>query len=222
MLAARKSPGYAKPMRRFLTILMLAALTALPAQALVLPPLPAGDCAIDVSQPFDRTATNYMHLVTQTPGTLQALFTECGQLEKLRLQQRLFLNYYGAVIEQKESLPQGITRAQLLDGMADAIGLSGTMATKAMNANDPSVAAIASQASYHGILKQSDQLLVLGSEQRHVGTRAPYVAAAVTALTVVDGKVVSVNFYAPLTQGVYERLGARAEAYTNALLAANP
>ena len=208
---------------------IMSCLLALPAQALVLPPPPEGTCPLDNNQAPDRQAISYMHLASQTPGTLKALFAECSELETARLGRSVFITNYGAVFEQNATIPAGMNRAQAMQLLSAAAGLSGTIATQAINGGVP-VANPAQRsggatrtASYHGILKQSDQLLVLGSEQRHLGARQQYAAAAVTALTVVDNKIIAMNFFAPLENDkTFSILALEAESYGNSLLAANP
>lgn len=209
--------------------LLAATLLALPAHALNMPPTPEGTCPIDTHQTADRNATVFMHLTTQTPGTLKALFAECAELARLRSGRVAYVTNYAAVFEQKETLPTSLTPENAMAALSAAAGLSGTIATKAVNAaaiaNNPAVreSGPTRTDSFHGILRQSDKVLILGSEQRHLGHRLQYGVAAVTALTIVKGRVVSMNFYAPLhNESDYQKVAQVAESYANSLIAANP
>ena len=216
-------------MRARLSVFLATCLLALPAQALVLPPLPEGTCPIDTRQTADRNATTYMRLTTQAPGTLKALFAECAELERLRSGRVAYITNYGAIFEQTDPLPTSLSPADGMAVLKAAAGLSGTIATKAVNA-----AAMANNtatrdsgplrtASFHSILGQSDRVLVLGGEQRHLGNRLQYGVAAVTALAIVKGRAVAMNFYAPLQNDeTYGKVARVAESYANSLIAANP
>lgn len=213
---------------RFLSALAASCLLALPAHALVMPPTPEGTCPLDNNQAPDRNALAYMHLTTQTPATLKALFAECSELERVRSGRQVNLTNYGAIFEQKDTLPVGVTPEQTIAILGTAAGLSGTIATKSMNAaelvNNPAVDKTAQlrTASLHSILKQTPKLLILANEQRHLAIRLQYGVAAVTALTVVKGRIVAMNFYAPLrTEADFGKLGLVAESYANSLIAAN-
>ena len=235
-LAARKSSGYANPMRMTfpaLIALVASCLLALPAQALTLPALPQGMCPFDNNQATDRAAIAYMNLTTQTPGSLKALFGECVELGQMRNLRTIFVSNYGAVFEQKGTIPDGITREQMITLLGQAGGLSGTIATKSLNGaqlvnnpatgNEPNKMMGAKTASYQSILKQSDRLIVFGNEQRLLGGRTQYAGAVVTALTVVNRHIIAINLYAPFTgEASMVRLANMAEAYGNSLLAANP
>lgn len=231
-LAAQKSSGYANRMRIAPTFVALIAscLLALPAQALVLPPAPEGTCPLDSNQAPDRAALAYMHLSTQTPATIKALFAECKELTFLRAEKLKILSHYGTVFEQKATLPAGVTRAQAIEILGAAGGLAGTIAAKSAGAASLANSADAGKgrkriytASEHGVLLQNERTIILGSEQRHLGPRLQYAMAAVTALTVVDGHVIAINLYTPLTgTAVFAELTKTAETYVNSLLAANP
>lgn len=204
---------------RFTLSFLACCLLALPAQAVNLPPMPQGSCALDSNQDIDRTATYAMHLSVQTPGSLKALFADCGELERLRQGRTQSLTSYSAVFEQKAALPEGTDRARAIQLIAEGTGLSASIASQSVNAaREPK-----NRESYHGILKQSDRVIIFGSEQRHLNGRQVYSTAAVSALTIVDGKFITMNFFAPLTDAEsFARLGLAAESYANSLLAANP
>ncbi len=212
----------------FFAVLFACMLLALPAQALVMPPLPEGACPLDNNQKPDRDALSYMHLTTQTPATLKALFTECAELGYLRNDKLNFLSHYGAVFEHNEALPVGTTRAQAMKILGAAAGMSGTIAAKSMtaaqlaNSGETSGRRKTYTASEHSVLKQTDQFLILGSEQRHIGTRLQYAMAVVTALTVVGDRVVAINLYAPLEDGAFQKLTLAADSYARSLIAVNP
>lgn len=203
--------------------LLLGLLLALPAAALELPAPPAGTCPLNNEQDTDKRALNFLRIAMQTPGTLKALFAECAQLEQLRLRQgpSVTVYDYGAVVEQTASLPEGITREQAISLLAAGAGISAANASQAMN---PTVAERAlAVPSYQGILKQGPQMVIFGSEQRHAANGVQYSMAAVSAVTVVGGKFVSVNLFDSLKgKETFTRLADEAEAYTNRILAANP
>jgi hypothetical protein len=202
-------------------------LAAAPAFAINVPPLPTGTCALDVAQDADHSALLNMHVATQTEADMKALFAECAELDNLRLGRYPFLSRYGDLLVQKAPLPAGMTRTQVIDAIAAASGLAGAVSSQMLQAPDTSMRGRPdrlSPPSYHGVLKKSDAMVILGSEQRHlVSGKKQYAAAAVSAITVVGNQLVVANFFAPMADDkTFPKLTATAESYLASLLAANP
>ncbi len=227
MLAALISSGYARPMRYLLTCL-LALMLAQPALALNLPPLPDGTCTLNSEE--DGNALPYMHLIMQHGADLKALFAECGELSGTRHGRIPNLSHYGVLFVQKDTLPPGTTRENAIAIISDALGLSGATSAKAYNehaimadlasANRPNLKNL--NASVHGVLIQRPNVVIFASEQRHLGHHLQYAVAAVTALTVMDDKIVTLNLYAPLDSAdAYTKLASIADSYIASMFAAN-
>ena len=213
---------------RYLFTCLLAFILAQPVMAMNLPPLPDGYCTLDVNQ--DTTVLPYMHLTMQHAATLKALFAECGELQQSRHGRVTNLSHYGALFEQKDSLPPGTTPQGALSIIDTAFGLSGVTSAKAYNEN-AIIADITGSGrsnlknlspSLHAILIERPNVLIVASEQRHLGHRIQYAVAAVTALTVMDGKIVTLNLYAPNeAPDSFKKLAGIADSYIASMVAAN-
>ncbi len=209
---------------------VLLALAASPALALTLPPMPEGSCGLNTEQEADRNALALLHLSTQQPAELRALFTDCGDLDALRQGRLPFLTRYGAVFEQHESVPEGATRATTITLLAQGLGISAATATESLRAAQLAAGAKRERFrdekgsdSLHRILGRSPDYLLLGSEQRHLGHRSQYMVAVITGITVIDGKIVTANFFLPMQDAAsFDSLLPVAESYMRRLLAENP
>ncbi len=186
---------------------------------------PAGMCPLDPGQDADRAAISEMHISAQGEYKLLGVFAECRQLTALRAgsQQVRFLSQYSTVIEQQNA-PVTFNRGSTVLALSSAIGLTSAFASEPTQATkSESTTMGVRNASYHGVIKQTADFIIVGSEQRHIMRKQEYAVAAVSLITVAKGAVVTVNFFAPVTDaGTYTALGTQAEAYFNQTLAANP
>lgn len=213
-------------MRCFLPSLALLAtslMLAVPAHALTPPQPPVGYCNLDSTDPTQRSAMFFMHLAAQTPVALKALFVECSEIDSMNKGRTTPATRYGAVLEQQASVPPGTTRAQAMALLGSAIGMAATYGTQPMGlATQPTGVQIAHADSYKGILRQGEQYVIAGTQQRHATTRETYDVAAITGFTLLGGKLVTVNLVTPLRPDSFTQGGALVEAYLQALIAANP
>lgn len=189
------------------------------------PALPAGMCPLDPNQDADRNAISEMHISAQGEYKLLSVFAECRQLTALRAgsQQVRFLSQYGTVIEQQNA-PATLNRASTVLALSSAIGLTSAFASEPTQASKSEGKAMGVRnASYHGIIKQTADFIVVGAEQRHIMRKQEYAVAAVSLISVTKGNIVTVNFFAPMVDdSTYTTLGTQAEAYFNQTLAATP
>ncbi len=131
------------------------------------------------------------------------------------------LNYYGTVIVQ-QGAATALDRTTTLQAAGAVIGLTGAYAPEAPK-GIPSNTPLERRASYQGILKQTSDYLIVGSEQRHLVVRKPFSLAAVSLITVANGTIITVNFFAPAgDEQTYANLARLAENYATQLLGLNP
>ena len=213
---------------RYLLTCLLALALAQPALAMNLAPLPDGYCTLDVNQ--DTNVLPYMHLTMQHAANLKALFAECGELQQSRHGRLPNLSHYAALFEQKDTLPPGTTPQSAIATITAALGLSGVTSAKAYNENaiitDLTSSGRANlknlSPSLHAVLISRPNVVIFASEQRHLGHRMQYAVAAVTALTVMGDRIVTLNLYAPNDSGdTFNKLAKMADSYIASLAAAN-
>lgn len=202
--------------RPIIALLMLAA--AAPAYALVLPPVPTGLCVIDPGQDADRLLLPSLHLATQTPSDVLALYGKCAEIEYLRQGRMDMLTQYVSIVSAKTALANP-DRATSIATLGAAFGLSGATSSKASTFEQRTPY----RESVQRLVKQTDRYLVTASEQRHLFYKSQFAMVAVSGLTVIEGKLVAVNFYAPMRDAnSIDAPAATVESYLTSLLAANP
>lgn len=193
--------------------------------AVNVPELPAGMCPLDPAQEADRNAISDMHIAAQGDYKLLAVSAECRQLKALRAGSGkiTFLSQYATLIEQQNA-SVALNRGSTLLALSSAVGLTSAFSTQSTQSAQAEGAATGrTRPSYHGILKQTSDFLIVGAEQRHIMRGKEFSMAVVSLITVVKGEIVTANFFAPAVDaGTYTTLASQAEAYGNQLLAANP
>jgi hypothetical protein len=203
-----------------------ATIAAMPARdavsGMVVPDAPYGTCPIDMQQQADNAAIKYMHLGVQGGAKLRGVYGECVQLEALRANSSkiAFLNSYVTLVEQ-DGNSVNFNRSSTILTLASSVGLTSAFSSAATQSLKSGFGA--RPPSYHGILKQTPDFLIVGAEQRHVVKEREFAVAAVSLITVINGKIVTANFFQALSgNDSFAMLAQRAEVYGNTLLAANP
>ena len=192
------------------------------ANAMVIPEAPYGTCPIDMQQKADTEAVKYMHLGAQGKATLKGVYGECAQLEALRASSSMisFLSSYVTLIEQ-EGNTVNFNRAATILTLSSSIGITSAFSSAATQSLKSGFGT--RPPSYHGILKQTPDFLIVGSEQRHIVKERELGVAVVSLITVIKGKIVTVNFFGGMSDSsIFGKLAGRAEAYGSSLIAANP
>lgn len=203
-----------------------AANVAASAPVFTLPDPPSGMCPLDPNQDADRAAISDMHIAAQGSYKLLALSAECQQLKALRAGSTKvrFLSQYATLMAQQNA-PVKLNRRATVLALSYAVGLTSafsSVATEAAQADVPDETR-KYRSSYHGIVKQTEDYLIVGSEQRHVARKTDYAVAVVSLITVVDGAIVTANFFAPANDdSSFTTLALQAEAYGKQLIAKNP
>ncbi len=197
---------------------------AVPAAAnqIVVPEAPYGTCPFNMQQQADTKAMAYIHLGVQGKAKLLGVYGDCAQLEALRgdVPSIAFLNSYVTLIEQ-EGNTVNFNRASTILTLASSIGM--TSAFSSASTQSQRTGFSTREPSYHGILQQTADFIIVGAEQRHVARQIELGVAVVSVITVIKGKIVTANFFVPMSDGnSFGRLAGRAEAYARALIAANP
>ena len=198
------------------------AITVASKSDVVVPDLPYGMCALDPQQDADRAAVTDMHLAAQGPSKLLGVYANCTELAELRKSSSgiKFLSHYATLVEQ-DGAKVSLNRASTLLVLSSATGITSAFSTQATQATKAGFGT--RRASYHGILKQTPDYLIVGSEQRHLAKTQEYAVSVVSLVTVIKGKVVTANFFGSAENDQsFIDLGNHAEAYGVQLIAVNP
>lgn len=219
--------------RAVLMAMVLAVLPSL-AQALTVPALPQGMCALDESVPEQAAAITYMRSANAESNQLLASFASCAELAALKEKKANALRHYGAVLQQNVGQDMSMDRKAYVAAAATVYANEGTLLTETAltgvrealeaSAKDHDLSspqAVTAQAD--GILFRDETMLILGITQKNqFGQKTTEVASA-AALTLIGGAPVSVNLYAPAHEkDAVSRAKTTLQPFVTRLIAANP
>jgi hypothetical protein len=218
--------------RRLLTVMLCLALPGL-AQALAIPALPAGMCALDEKVSEQATVVNYLRAANAGSNDVLATFARCDELAAIAAKKGTSITHYGAILRQSlgEALPlerSAYIETAALAYSANAAALTETALTGAREAvatgtKDSDITnPKAITAANKGVLFKNKDMLILGIRQTNtMGSQTTNVAST-TALTLVGGTPISVNLYAPDAPAAFTQSSNTLQPFVTQLIAANP
>lgn len=216
-------------------LFLLTSLIILPslAQALSLPALPAGMCALNEKQAAHAEVINFLTRANEGSNEVVASFADCNELAAIEAGKGKSIEHFGAVLRQSLGANLGLDRASYVQTAATIYASQGSAltndaltgareavagATKTGDVRNPT----AITAQNKGILFQSKDMLIIGLTQSNMLGGKTMQVASTSAITLAGGAPVSVNLYAPASASAFAQSSAALQPFVTRLIAANP
>jgi len=204
------------------------------AQALTMPALPPGMCALDAHVPEQAMVIDYLKNASKGSNELLATFARCDELTAITQKKANAITHFGTVMRQKldqQIPPDRKAYVTAVAAMLSANGnqlmqtaLTGARESAANGTADSGIANPKSiQSSSQGVLFQNDDMVIIGLQQsNNVGGQQVRIAST-AAMTLLGGAPVSVNLYAPLGDpNAFQQSTTVLQPFVTQLIAANP
>lgn len=214
---------------------LLTGLIMLPmlAQALTLPALPQGMCALNEKQAAHAEVINFLRRANEGSNEVVASFADCNELAAIEAGKGKSIAHFGAVLQQSLGANLGLDRATYVQTAATVYASQGNAltndaltgareavagATKTGDVRNPT----AITAQNKGILFQSKDMLIIGLTQNNMLGGKNIQVASTSAITLVRGAPISVNIYAPASADAFTRASASLKPFVGQLISTNP
>ena len=165
-------------------------------------PIPAGYCQLAESNPMDREMIDTMRRVNASNNRVLSVFADCKDLERFR-KLGLPMDHTGTYFAPKSADGKhlSVPRGKFVQQVANQIKRSDIMAKAKQQARknvEQSGTDLKLEANVTKLIDTDENAAYMGSLQTwDYGGGNKQTTSVVTALTVVQGRVVSLNMFAP-------------------------
>jgi hypothetical protein len=216
----------------FLSLLAMAVPSL--ANAITIPSLPAGMCALEPKVPEHAVVIDYLTASNKGSNEVLATFARCDELDAIAAKKATGIHHYGVVL--KQALGQAIplerkayveTAAMVYSATGAALtqtALTGAreavaVGTKGSGLNNPK----AMTADTKGVLFRDDSMLIIGMQQTNGYGGKNVAVASIAAMTIIGGQPVSENLYTPASNAdAFATSAENLKPFVAKLIATNP
>jgi hypothetical protein len=196
--------------------------------------LPTGMCALNKNNPVEAEVINYLKSANAGSNEVLASFASCSELAAITAKKGSAITHYGAILSQTLGQQLPIDRKAYVETAATLYAANGASLTETALTGAREAATTGTQGSdiknpksmtadSKGILFKNDDMVIIGIKQTNNFGSESHAVASTAAMTLIGGKPVSVNLYAPASDaGAFQKSAATLQPFVATLIAANP